>query len=264
MMPEEINQKQKAGNNSQLIQADVINIGIDEKRAREICDEQFELARQKFTSDAYECANIRVEKLATAVFSKINSIENSLSYFADPSFQILLNKAQVSACSTDRVLDYDMLSELLACRIVKGKTRKINANISRAVEIVAEIDDDALCALTVSYAINRFIPVSADVFEGLNVLNDLFAKLLYMELPSGNKWMDHLDTLGAIRISSFGSFKKFRDFYCEILNGYCSVGIQENSENHQKALQMLKENNLSTNVLCPNKLLSGYVLIPLL
>ena len=68
MMPEEINQKQKAGNNSQLIQADVINIGIDEKRAREICDEQFELARQKFTSDAYECANIRVEKLATAVF----------------------------------------------------------------------------------------------------------------------------------------------------------------------------------------------------
>ena len=53
-------QTQKAGENSQLMQAGTINIynnGIDEKRAREICAETYAIARRNFTADAYACAN---------------------------------------------------------------------------------------------------------------------------------------------------------------------------------------------------------------
>lgn len=45
--------KQRAGNNSQQLQTDTINItnvnGIDEKRAREIFSEMYAVARRDFT-----------------------------------------------------------------------------------------------------------------------------------------------------------------------------------------------------------------------
>ena len=50
-------QVQKAGNNAQQMQAEIINItnvsGIDEKRAREIFNEMYAIARKDFTQDAY-------------------------------------------------------------------------------------------------------------------------------------------------------------------------------------------------------------------
>ena len=69
-------QTQRAGDNSQLMQAGTINIynGIDEKRAREICAETYAIVRKDFTADAYACANARVEKL-----------ENSLDILIDKS-----------------------------------------------------------------------------------------------------------------------------------------------------------------------------------
>ena len=46
-------QVQKAGNNAQQMQAEIINItnvsGIDEKRAREIFNEMYAIARKDFT-----------------------------------------------------------------------------------------------------------------------------------------------------------------------------------------------------------------------
>ena len=57
-------QNQKAGDNSQLVQAGVVNInvGVDEKRAREIFMERFEDTRKFLTQEAFEVANARVNE----------------------------------------------------------------------------------------------------------------------------------------------------------------------------------------------------------
>ena len=97
-------QAQKAGDNSQLMQAGTINIynGIDEKRAREICAETYAVARRDFTAEAYACTNERVQQLEDSLLPKMQQIEGALSAFADPSFQLLLASAQRTAAATYR------------------------------------------------------------------------------------------------------------------------------------------------------------------
>ena len=258
-------QTQRAGDNSQLMQAGTINIynGIDEKRAREICAETYAVARRDFTADAYACANERVQQFEDSLLPKMKQIEGALSAFADPSFQFLLTSAQRTAAATERDADYDMLSELLVCRITKGQARKNRAGISRAVEIIDKIDDDALCALTVVHAVNKVMPRSGSCKSGLKVLADLFEKLIYMELPLGTDWIDHLDILDTVRINSIGSFKKIADYYPDRLSGYSAAGICIDSENHKNALRILSEAGLNSSFLVPNELLDSYVKLPI-
>ncbi len=257
-------QAQRAGDNSQLMQAGTINIynGIDEKRAREICAETYAVARRDFTADAYACANERVQKFEDLLLPKMQQIEGALSAFADPAFQFLLTSAQRTAAATERDADYNMLSELLLCRITKGQARKNRAGISRAVEIIDKIDDDALCALTVVHAVNKVMPLSGTCKSGLKVLANLFEKLIYMELPLGTDWIDHLDILDAVRINSVSSFKKIVDYYPERLIGYSSAGIHIDSEDYKTAVNLLAKANLNTSILCVNELLDGYVKLP--
>ena len=258
-------QSQKAGDSSQLMQAGTINIynnGIDEKRAREICAETYAVARRDFTADAYACANERVQKFEDSLLPKIQQIEGALSTFADPSFQFLLTSAQRTAAATEREADYDMLVELLICRITKGQVRKNRAGISRAIEIIDQVDDDALCALTVFHAVNKFIPASNSCKAGIKVLADLFEKLMYMELPVGTGWIDHLDILDAVRIDSAHSFKKIEDYYPARLSGYSAVGIHIDSENYKRATALLTEVGLDSATLIPNELLDNYVRLP--
>lgn len=258
-------QSQKAGDNSQLMQAGTINVynnGIDEKRAREICAETYAVARRDFTADAYACANERVQKFEDSLLPKIQQIEGALSAFADPSFQFLLTSAQRTAAATEREADYDMLSELLICRIAKGEARKNRAGISRAVEVIDKIDDDALCALTVVHAVNKVMPNSGSCKAGLEVLADLFEKLIYMELPVGTDWIEHLDILDTIRINSAGSFKKLDKYYLNLLPGYSGAGICIDSEVYKNAIKQLEDVGLDASVLVQNELLEGYVRLP--
>lgn len=258
-------QTQKAGENSQLMQAGTIYIynGIDEKRAREICAETYAVARRDFTADAYACANERVQQFENSLLPRMLEIEGALSAFSDPAFQFLLTSAQRTAAATERDVDYDMLAELLVCRIAKGANRKNRTGISRAVEIIDKIDDDALCALTVVHAVNKVLPLSGYCKSGLKVLDNLFEKLIYMDLPSGTDWIEHLDILDAVRINSIGSFKKTLEYYPERLEGYSSAGICINSDEYKKAMDMLSETGLDSSFLVPNELLDGYARIPI-
>lgn len=71
------------------------------------------------------------------------------------------------------------------------------------------------------------------------ILNNLFGKVIYGQLPSGNDWLDHLDILNTVRLSSFGQMKKVQQYYPEALHGYIDVGIKKDSENHTKAIEIL-------------------------
>ncbi len=244
-------QSQKGGDESTNIQTDkmIVNVGIDEKRAREIYQEMNLQLKKDYSQEALYIANTRVTEFENRLMPKMEEVDGALEAFADPSFQLLLVEAQKTAASTERPADYELLSELLIHRFEKGENRFTRAGISRAVEIVDKISDDALLGLTVFHAVLTFTPISGDVHQGLNVLNDLFGKILYGKLPVGNDWLDHLDILDAVRIGTLGKLKKIQQYYPESLAGYVEVGIEKKSENYDKAVEILKNKNLPETIL---------------
>ena len=228
-------QIQRAGDYSQQLQADnmIVITGINEKRAREIFREMSLQARKDYTQEALAIANSRVAEFENQLLPKMEALDGALEAFADPSFQILLVEAQKTAASTERPADYALLSELLIHRFQKGENRIVRAGISRAIGIVDVISDDALLGLTILHSASGFFPRVGDIHFGLDVLNSLFGKLFYNKLPTGNKWLDHLDILNAVRINSFISLIKIQELYTKKLVGYIDSGI-EKSENHKR------------------------------
>lgn len=258
-------QNQRAGNNSQQLQAEsmVVNIGIDEKRAREIYQEMNLQLRKDYSQEALKIANSRVSEFEDRLLPKMDAVDGALEAFADPSFQLLLVEAQKTAAASERPADYDLLAELLIHRFKKGENRVTRAGISRAVEIVDEISDDALLGLTVFHSVTYFVPASGDINQGLKVLNDLFGKLFYCNLPIGTEWLDHLDILDAVRVNNLGGLKKIEEYYSHMLSGYVDIGIEKNSENYEKALDILKANNLPQNIMVEHVFNPDYVRINL-
>ena len=142
-----------------------------------------------------------------------------------------------------------LLSELLVHRIEKGNDRHVRTGVHRAVEIVEDISDEALLALTVVHSVNSFIPTSSDVNHALDILNGLFEKIMYSELPVSNNWIEHLDILDAIRINQLGTFKSIEDIYTTMLNGIAVVGIKKDSEEYNQAKDILQKNGLNFNMI---------------
>lgn len=252
---------QKAGANSTQVQAQTIiyNAGITEDRAREIFSEQYTHAIQEYSQEATRIAQERIGQFEESLMSRIAQIEQALPAFGDPAFQFLIRRAQQTAASTERVSDYDLLSELLICHVQKGNDRKKRAGISRAVEIVDKIDNDALCALTVVHAVNSYVPLTGDLLDGLVTLNDLFESIMYQTLPSGSDWIEHLDSLGAIRFSPIGIIKKCLEHYYTALDGYVCTGILIDSEEYKQACTILKEERIDPNIITKNECLDNYV-----
>lgn len=257
-------QSQKAGDGAQQFQAGTIifNQGTTEERVRDIFTEMIPQAIEAYTKEAYETATRRIEKLEQNVIPRISAIDGALESFADPSFQKVLRKAQQSAAATEREDDYALLSELLICHIEKGEQRKNKAGISKAIEIIDEIDNDALCGLTLAHAVGTFLPGPGNIQIGLKALDNLFSKLWYMEPPTGRDWIEHLDVLRAVRMGQAVRLKSIREIYTQKLNGYSCIGIKVDSEKYQKAVEILSEKHVNPTILVPNILLDGYVRLP--
>lgn len=254
----------QAGDGSQQLQADqlIVNIGIDEKRAREVFHEMNLQLRQDYTKEALGIANARVSEFEKSLMPKMEKVDGALEAFADPSFQLLLVEAQKTAASTDRPIDYDLLSELLVHRFNRKDNRTVCAGIDLAVDVVDKVSDEALLGLTVAHAITSLSPLSGGVNSGLDVLNDLFGKIIYGQLPSGDQWLDHLDLLNAVRLNSFGGLKKIQQWYSEKLPGYVDAGIQKNSEAFIKAASILDGAGLPKTLLVEHELNPGFCRIP--
>lgn len=151
-------QSQKGGDGSTNIQTEqmIVQVGIDEKRAREIYQEMNLQLKKDYTAEALNVANERVTEFENRLMPKMENVEGALEAFADPSFQLLLVDAQKTAASTERPADYDLLSELLIHRFKKGDNRIARAGISLAVEIIDKVSDEALLGLTVAHSVGSF------------------------------------------------------------------------------------------------------------
>ena len=254
-------QEQNAGDNAQQFQSNniIFNNGMTEKRAREIYIEMSRKAIEECTNEANATADKRIREFENHLIPRMEAMESNFESFTDPSFQVLLKKAQLTACCTDREADYKILSELLVHRVKNKKDIKRKASITKAAEIIDQIDDDALCALTVFHAINTFIPTAGDIILGLRILDELYEKLNLEELPNDTLWMDNLSILGAINVIPFANSKKYEDGLFDELDGYICVGIKKDSNEYNTVINKLVEAKISQNILVDNVLLNGYV-----
>ncbi|MFW2172265.1 LPO_1073/Vpar_1526 family protein [Acinetobacter guillouiae] len=259
-------QNQKAGDSSQQFQAQqmIVNVGIDERRAREIYHEMNLQLRSDYSEEALNIAISRVTEFESKLMPKMNKVEGALEVFADPSFQLLLLEAQKTAAATERPADYDLLSELLIHRFQVGENRIRRAGINRAVEIVDEVSDDALLGLTIFHAVTTLTPNTSNIFQGLDILDGLFEKLLYCDLPFGHEWIDHLEILNTIRINNLMALPKIEQIYSNSLSDYINIGIAKASTNFNQAQAIIRQNNLPPQILVEHELNNDFVRLGML
>lgn len=239
-------QRQLAGTNAQQFQVagDLVVGAFSEAQAREIATSVASSVIAQFTADAIVTGRTRIEVFDEKLVRQM-MLEDRLSAFADPGFQILLKKAQAGAASTEREPDLDMLVRLLGDRASRGDDRLVRAGLDRAVQIVDQIDDSALTGLTVFIAVHQFSPTAGQVSQGLDTMERLFSQLCVSSLPQGSAWLDHLDVLDAVRISSVGSLPKFQDVYGNLLAGYVAPGVESGSEAEAEAFASCAGANLT-------------------
>ena len=254
-------QLQKAGDNSKQIQTGDIYIsnGISEQRVREICSEIAGKAIADNSREAIDIAMKRIDFFTDLLLPRMQSIEKAFDSFSDPSFQVLLRKAQLTAACSDRDSDFKILIELLTHRVKNKKDIKKKASISKAIEIIDQIDDDSLYALTLIHAIDSFVPTTGNIFQGIKTLSDLYEKIGYINLPKDNLWVDNLSILGCINVSPLFIQNDFEEQFFNRLNGYTCAGIKKEDENYKKAIELLNKYGISTNILVDHELNEGYV-----
>ena len=258
-----LEQQQKAGDNStQIMVSGNVTVGVTEQQARDICRAECAIALQNWAFQAGAFAEARIQKLEDKVLPKMLSYDKNLSIFGDPGFQILLRKAQIAAASSERENDYEILSDLLLHRAEQDKNRERRLGIAKAIEVVDQIDEVALIALYIVYAVSKYIPISPRLNEGLEVLDILYGKILDKKsLPTNSSWMEHLDLLSAIRLSPNGinSFKKIEEYMPERLKNYFETGIKIDSDEYKLVLEKFNTVGVPLSCFEPHPLKEGYV-----
>lgn len=256
----ESNQQQKAGANSSQYQIAgnlVINEGVTEERAYEISKKTFREMYAEYSEESFETAGGRVEQLDVRYIKQLADA-GLLGALADPAYQVTLRKAQLGAASTERESDYDLLAGLLTDRAKRSGDRPVRAGINRAVEIIDQLDDEALAGLTVMTLITSLIPAARSITQGIQAMETILSQVMEgQQLPAGVDWLEHLDILDAVRIDRVQSFKPFPEYWCGRTPGYLAVGVLADSEEELRGIQELAEIGLPAFV-ADHELKPGY------
>lgn len=264
----EVKQNQRAGDNSVQTQIDTqIVLGIDEKRVREIFDEKIAIAIADYSCEGRGIGRQRIDVLAEKVVKQLKKTPALIQSFADPAVQRNIIQAQISAAESNRESDLDTLSELLLARMRGDLKRSTKTGIRRAIEIVPELEDNELVALSVLLLNSRFVQRNAyasHIDSFLSALNDTLKQVVKpIGLPHGTRWLQHLSILDCVEVNHTRSFKKLEDWYSEIYTGMVCAGIKIDTAVFYAAQKALNECGIGADMLVQNDLLPGYVRLPI-
>ena len=252
--------KQRAGSNSTQIQAAtyIAYEGISEERVREIVDGYCNEAVARCLSESRYIAERRIGEFKTELFTQFASNPELIASLREPSCAITLQKAVTSATESDDGNGNKILSKLLVERFERPEDKHVAVGVNRAIEVVGSLSQDELLGLTLFYAIHHYTPNVGDISEGLEVLDELFAKLCLDDLPKGRLWIDDIEICDALRINPLSSLKPLDEYYFEVLDGYTTRGIEPGSEDEEAAVRLLGGSSLPLGLLVDHELNPGY------
>ncbi len=254
------NNKQCAGNNSTQIQAAtyIAYEGISEERVREIVNGYCNEAVVRCLSESRYIAERRISEFKTELFTQFASKPELIASLREPSCATTLQKAATSATESDDGDGNKILSRLLVERFERPEDKHVAVGVNRAIEVVGSLSQDELLGLILFYAIHYYTPNVGNVSEGLESLNELFAKLCLDDLPKGGLWIDDLEICDALRVNPLSSLKPLDEYYFEVLDGYPTRGIDLGSKDEEAAVELLKGSSLSSGLLVDHELNPGY------
>lgn len=234
---------------------------ITEERARLICREEYQKILQNWSFEAGALVEKRIMTFEDKVLPKMLEYDNTLKIFADPSFQMLIRKAQQSAACSDNNKDIELLADLVLHRAKENENRERRIGISKAIEIVHEVDTTALVAISLVYAFLHIYPLTNEISKGLDVIDSLYAKIKgNIVLPTNEEWLEHLDILSVVRLNSLGGFKKAKDCMCDALKYYLTVGIDKSSEDYRMLVEEMSEYHMPLHLFIEeHPLRSGFI-----
>lgn len=260
---EKINQEQKARSDSVQIQIGKVenSFGLTIEEVSKIVKKEIELSLKESALIAEDKAKERLNTFSDTLLPKLEK-SNCIDCFCDPAIQLFFRNTEKTAICTDSKNCYEILSEILIHRIQKKDDYIIIAATNKAVEIADKISEKALLFLTIYLCVNNFYPTSGDIKKGLNNLDNLYKNILNgQDIPYDMKIVDNLEIVGAIKVSSSISHKKFEDFISTRLDGYSCAGIQMNSKSYKKMKEILMSAKLSEKEVTSKSLLKNYVRI---
>ncbi len=250
---------QKARNNVKQYQISNINIGLTPDEVRNIIREENEMLLNSSRIVATEVAQKRLDNYTEILIPKLVRAE-VLDAFRQPEIQVLYKESEKTAICTERIADYEMLSELLIHKVQKKEDYVISAAIEKAINEINNISEEALMALTLIFSVISYVPTSGNTKDGLKVLDDLYGHLLeYFSLPTTDDWKENLGLVNAISFYNIGSTKRLEDYFYELLDGYSALGLKINSEKHKEAIKKLKSRSLPITILSKNDIDEEYV-----
>lgn len=268
---DEIKQSQKAGEGANQFQAGAVTVnntfvGITEQRAREIFSDEMAQRAKCLAVEAQDIATKRMLDLFSDLMARVKKCEKDLSSFSDPGFLQNVRIAQESAAVSERKEDIETLSELLLARMKNGLKCTTKTSIRKAMEIVPEIEDAELMALSaflfyVKYNVKSVYGINSTQY--LAALNNSFSRLLTTELPQGKNWLRHLAILDAVIINPAEHFVPIEDYYAQTTTGIICAGIAKDSPEYANAIAELNRHGLADGVLVDNDLMPGFVRLPI-
>jgi hypothetical protein len=219
-------QRQAAGPGSNQYQVTGPLVVIDKAAASEIAGAiQAMVTAQEFTAEAAEIASDRINQFDDKVVGEFSE-RDLLKIFADPAFQILLRKTQLHAAATGEDSDHDLLTKLLAER-AQEPSKPMHMVVTRAVEVVEQIDPVALRGMTFLWFASAIGPSLADPKLGLAAIDNLVSKLADGEFPVGTGWLQRLDIMNCVHYRPPGlqSLLKWHDILLATRQGYACEGM---------------------------------------
>lgn len=249
---------QKAGSNSvqQIIGTQIV--GITEERATEIARLQCEQSiREIYIPEAQSIARQRMDRVDQKIIAKL-AAQELLDIFGDPSFLTAVHKAHMSAAQSASEDDYEILASLIAERAATDASVSKTALV-RAVEVVDLIDEEALAGLTALWVIGSISPVAPEAATALRTLDGVYSKTIDTNLPAGDWWLEHLDSLNLVRIDRSRSFIKMPE---SLLRNYpswiCKGFTAEEREQAQADLHAILQDCFESSAFADHAYRPGY------
>ena len=258
-------QEQTAGDYSQQYQSQSMTInnnGLTAQDAIEIFQSITPMILAQYKDEAIRIAEERVKRLEEKLIPMLEQTAGALENFKDPAFQLQLRRAQMSAAVSDADADLDMLSQLMIKHTQVKEDRIKIVGVKKAIEIVSEIDNKALFALTVLYVLLHLHPTLPRASNGLEELERLYSKILYTTLPEGNEWISHLDILGTIMIYQYSDKIRLENICESLYPGYSAAGIKKGSDRYLQASTLLSSIHFGESFLIDNPIMDGYCILP--
>lgn len=223
-------QNQSAGDNAnqtQIVGGTHYHLGITEARAKEIAKEVLHDVVMQYSREGQQLAAQNMDLVTEAVIGKL-AAANSLDLLGKPRYQRLFELAAQSAAISEEPENLDLLMQLLAEKEM-CESKVISTAMIKATEIAGLVDPVALNGLTAMRAITYYSPSSGEIRDGLATLEQIYGDLFSGPLPNGSDWLDHLDSLGIIRLSPKGLTQrvKFEQYFPEKMLGYVARALTQ-------------------------------------